>query len=93
VSDRLITTSPSLNHYTPHYTATQSTPPLLLLLDLTISKRKGMSLEEKRATILNIYHTGPVRICGREREGREGGQGGKGGIHIGFGLNVVASNS
>ncbi|KAM3567677.1 hypothetical protein VYU27_010183 [Nannochloropsis oceanica] len=24
-----------------------------------MSKRKGMSLEEKRATILNIYHTGP----------------------------------
>ena len=43
-----------------------------------MSKRKGMSLEEKRATILNIYHTGPVRISGGGRGGREGGR--EGGI-------------
>jgi len=40
-----------------------------------MSKRKGMSLEEKRATILNIYHTGPVRSREGGRDGgREGGR-------------------
>ena len=75
VSDGLITShlhlppSSSLPDDTPHHTATQrlNTPSLTP----TMSKRKGMSLEEKRATILNIYHTGPVR--------RKGGRGGAGG--------------